>query len=185
MMGAKRVIAVDAVPERMALARQSGAEVLDYADGPLQPRILEMTHGEGPDSVIEAVGMESHGTESRMQRVASSVQEKKVAQERPYALDEAIIACRPCGTVSLPGVFVGQVSGVALGPYMNKGLTMKTGQTHMLRYMQPLLRRIEAGEIDPSFIITHRVKLEDGPAAYNSFRDKTDGCIKVVMHPDG
>ena len=116
MLGAKRVIAVDTVPERMALARQSGAEVIDYADGPLQPRILEMTHGEGPDSVIEAVGMESHGTESMMQRVMSSVQEKTVSQERPYALDEAIIACRPCGIVSLPGVFVGQVSGVAMGP---------------------------------------------------------------------
>ncbi len=185
LLGAKRVIAVDTVPERMALARNSGAEVLDYSDGALQPRILEMTHGEGPDAVIEAVGMESHGTESLMQRVTSSVKEATTATERPYALDEAIIACRPCGTVSLAGVFVGQVSGVALGPFMNKGLTMRTGQTHMQRYMAPLLKRIEAGEIDPSFIITHSLRIEDGPAAYKTFRDKQDGCIKVVMHPNG
>ncbi len=167
------------------MARKSGAEVLDYSEGPLQPRILEMTHGEGPDSVIEAVGMESHGTESMVQRVTSSVKEATSTSERPYALNAAIIACRPGGTISLPGVFLSYVNGVGLGAYMNKGLTMRTGQTHMQRYMAPLLKRIEDGEIDPSFIITHRVKLEDGPEAYKTFRDKRDGCIKVVMRPNG
>ncbi len=181
LLGAKRVIAVDTVPERMALARTSGAETLDYAEGDLQERILDMTQGHGPDAVIEAVGLESHGDLGLMERATSAV----ASVERPFALNEAIMACRPGGIVSLPGVFAGPVGPVNMGAYMQKGLTMKTGQTHVQRYLKPLMDRIQKGEIDPSFIITHRVSLEEGPEAYKTFRDKKDGCIKVVMHPNG
>ena len=179
MLGAERVIAIDSVPERMALARQSGAETLEYTDVDLQNNILDLTKGKGPDAVIEAVGMESHGSGGLMESVKSELS----AAERPFALEQAIMACRPGGTVSLPGVFVNAVE-VPMGAFVGKSLTMKTGQTHVQKYLQPLLRRIEAGEIDPSFLITHRVGLEDGPDAYKMFRDKEDGCIKVVIHPD-
>ena len=182
MMGAKRVIAVDTVPERLALAKQTGADVIDYQAAPIQEQLLEMTHGLGADAVIEAIGLESHGSpETLLEKAASAVS----AMERPFGLNNAIIACRPGGIVSLAGVFVGPVPGVMMGAYMNKGLTMKTGQTHVQRYLEPLLKRIEDGEIDPSFVITHRAKLEDGPELYKTFRDKKDGCIKVVLHPNG
>lgn len=185
MQGAKRVIAAESVPERQAAARALGAEVLDFSNGHLQEELLETTRGLGPDSVIEAVGLESVGREGILSRVGSAVKEAVAPAERTYALDEAIIACRPAGTVSLAGVFLGAVNNVAMGAYVNKGLTMRTGQTHVQRYLEPLMRKIEAGEIDPSFVITHRVKLEDGPAAYKMFRDKQDGCIKVVLKPNG
>ncbi len=185
MMGAKRVIAVDTVPERMAKARALGAEVIDFGHGKLQEQIVETTHGLGPNSVIEAVGLESVGREGLLSRVGSAVKEAVAPAERTYALDEAIIACRPSGTVSLAGVFLGAVNNVAMGAFVNKGLTMRTGQTHVQRYQDDLMRRIEEGEIDPSFVITHRVPLEDGPAAYKTFRDKEDGCIKVVLKPNG
>jgi threonine dehydrogenase-like Zn-dependent dehydrogenase len=180
MLGAGRVIAVDTVPERLELARKAGAEVLDSKEEKLQEQILDVTQGRGPDSVIEAVGMESHGSGG----VIETVEEKLTTMERPYALKNAIIACRPGGTVSLPGVFATAVS-VPMGAFVGKALTMKTGQTHVQRYLEPLLKKIEAGEIDPSFLITHRVALEDGPEAYKTFRDKKDGCIKVVMRPNG
>ena len=178
LLGAGRVIAIDAVPERLALAEASGAETLRYDDEDLQQRLLDMTNGHGPDSVIEAVGMESHGAGG----VIETVQSKLTATERPYALQQALIACRPGGTVSLPGVFVGAVP-VAMGVYVGKALTMKTGQTHVQRYLEPLLKYIQDGKIDPSFLITHRIGLEEGPEAYETFRDKENGCIKVVINP--
>ena len=186
LLGAKRVIAIDSVPERLALARQAGAETIDFSTQNVQDTLKEMTHGLGPDAVIEAVGLESHGADTLLQKVSSAVMSATVSLERPYALNQAIIACRPGGIVSVPGVYGGPVGPVMMGPFMNKGLTMKTGQTHMVRYLQPLLERIEKGEIDPSFIISHRsTNLEDGPALYEAFRDKKDGCIKVVFHPHG
>jgi threonine dehydrogenase-like Zn-dependent dehydrogenase len=180
MLGAGRVIAIDTVPERIALARASGAETIDYAEGDVQAKIIDMTRGLGPDSVIEAVGMESHGAGGMME----TLQTEFTATERPYALQQAIMACRPGGTVSLPGVFVNEVS-VPMGAFVGKSLTMKTGQTHVQRYLEPLMKRIVEGEIDPSFIITHRIGLEDGPEAYKTFRDKKDGCVKVVIRPHG
>ena len=180
LLGAGRVIAIDTVPERMALARTSGAETLDYTDKDLQKQIVELTEGNGPDSVIEAVGLESHGHGGIIEAVKSHA----TAAERPYALQQAIMACRPGGTVSLPGVFIDAVS-VPMGAFVGKALTMKTGQTHVQKYLEPLMKRIEDGEIDPSFLITHRIGLEDGPAAYKTFRDKKDGCIKVVLRPNG
>ena len=185
MLGAHRVISIDTVPERLAMARQAGAETLDYAEGDLQAKIAEMTGGKGPDAVIEAVGMESHGA-TTAQSVVSSVMAHTVSFERPFALNQAILACRPGGIVSMPGVYAGQVGPIALGALMQKGLTLKTGQTHVQRYLAPLLERIEKGEIDPSFIITHRaVGLDDGPELYKTFRDKKDDCIKVVLRPNG
>jgi threonine dehydrogenase-like Zn-dependent dehydrogenase len=186
MLGARRVIAVDTVPERLAAARAAGAETIDYAAGDVQEAMLELTAGQGPDAVVEAVGLESHGASGLVSRVVSAVQSAVVAMERPFALNQAILACRPGGIVSVPGVYVGPAVPIAMGAFMNKGLTMRTGQTHMLRYMAPLLRRIEAGEIDPSFVVTHRATaLEDGPGLYKAFRDKQDGCIKVVIRPHG
>ena len=185
LLGAKRVIAIDTVPERLALAREAGAETIDYAEGDLQAKIMEMTHGQGPDAVIEAVGMESHGA-TTAQSVISTVMSHTVALERPFALNQAILACRPGGIVSMPGVFAGQVGPIAMGALMQKGLTLKTGQTHMQRYLKPLLERIEKGEIDPSFIISHRAMgLEEGPNLYKLFRDKKDKCTKVVLRPNG
>jgi len=179
MLGAGRVIAVDTVPERMALAREAGAETLDYTDKKLQENILEMTRGQGPDAVIEAVGLESHGFGG----LAETLETKMTHMERPYALKEAILACRTGGTVSLPGVFINEVS-VPMGAFVAKALTLKTGQTHVQRYLQPLMQKIVEGEIDPSFLITHTIGLEEGPDAYKTFRDKKDGCIKVVIHPN-
>jgi len=181
LLGAERVIAIDTVPERLALAQQSGAETLDYADEDLQQRILDMTNGLGPDAVIEAVGLESHGAGGVME----TLQTKLSATERPYALNQAILACRPGGTVSLPGVFVGPAVPTSLGAFMGKGLTLKTGQTHVQRYLEPLMKLIQDGKIDPSFLITHRIGLEEGPEAYKTFRDKQDGCVKVVIRPNG
>jgi threonine dehydrogenase-like Zn-dependent dehydrogenase len=180
LLGAGRVIAIDTVPERLALARSSGAETLDYTDKNLQQNILDITGGQGPDAVVEAVGMESHGTGGLMETIKAGL----AAIERPYALEQAIMACRPGGTVSQAGVFVGAVT-VPMGAFVGKALTMKTGQTHVQKYLAPLMRRIAERDIDPSFLITHRVSLEEGPEAYKTFRDKQDGCIKVVMRPNG
>ncbi|MBZ9936928.1 zinc-binding dehydrogenase [Mesorhizobium sp. BR1-1-16] len=180
LLGAARVLAIDTVPERLALVERSGAETLDYADADLQQKILAMTGGKGPDAVNEAVGLESHGPGGVIENFESTF----TAMERPYALHQAILACRPGGTVSLPGVFINAVT-VPMGAFVAKGLTMWTGQTHVQRYLEPLMKRIEAGEIDPSFVITHRIGLEEGPEAYKTFRDKKDGCIKVVIRPNG
>ncbi len=186
LLGAKRVIAIDEVPERLALAREAGAETIDSSQQNIQDTLKELTHGLGPDAVIDAVGMEAHGADTLMQKVTSAVMSATVSVERPYAINEAILACRPGGIVSMPGVYAGPVGPVMLGVLMNKGLTLKTGQTHMQRYLQPLMERIQNKEIDPSFIISHRSsKLEDGPALYETFRDKKDHCTKVVFTPHG
>lgn len=179
MMGAGRVIAIDQVPERLALAQAAGAETLDFSEGDLQERIKALTNGEGPDAVIEAVGLESHGSGSLMEKVQETVAGKL---ERPYALNEAIVACKPGGIISLPGVFVGMVPTM-LGAFIGKALTLKTGQTHVQRYLEPLMKKVLDGDIDPSFLITHKIGLEDGPEAYKTFQEKKDGCIKVVINP--
>lgn len=179
MMGAERVIAIDEVPERLQMARDAGAETIDFSQGDLQARIKDMTHGRGPDGVIEAVGLESHGAGSMLEKVQETVAKR---MERPYALNEAIIACRPGGTISLPGVFVGGVPTM-MGAFVAKGLTMRTGQTHVQRYLEPLMKKIQDGEIDPGFLITHKIGLEDGPDAYRMFQEKSDGCVKVVINP--
>jgi threonine dehydrogenase-like Zn-dependent dehydrogenase len=186
LLGAKRVIAIDTVPKRLALARQAGAETIDFGEQQVQETLMEMTRGLGPDAVIEAVGMEAHGADTIAQKVSSAVMAATVSMERPFALNQALLACRPGGVVSMPGVFAGPAGPVMLGLLMNKGLTLRTGQTHMQRYLKPLMDRIQQGEIDPSFIISHRsTNLEDGPALYELFRDKKDDCTKVVFKPHG
>jgi threonine dehydrogenase-like Zn-dependent dehydrogenase len=184
MMGAGRVIAIDLVPERLRMAREHGrAETIDSGEGHVYDRLQEMTNGRGPDRCIDAVGAEAHafGTfDSVMDAVKVMLMQET---DRPHVLREAIMCCRKGGTISIPGVYVGIGDKIPLGALMNKGLTIKTGQTHMLRYMEPLLKRVEAGEIDPSFIITHVLPIEKGPDAYKTFREKQDGCIKVVLKP--
>ncbi len=181
MLGAGRVIAVDTVPERLALARAGGAETIDYKDKHLQKIIKDMTNGMGPDAVIEAVGMESHGFSGDMMDAAETA---LITAERPYALNEAILACRPGGIISQVGVFINKVP-IAMGAFVGKALTMRTGQTHVQRYLEPLMQKVASGAFDPSFLITDRIGLEDGPDAYTKFRDKKDGCIKVVIKPHG
>jgi len=178
LLGAGRVIAVDTVPERLAMARAGGAETLDYRSDRLLDEIKDKTGGQGPDSVIEAVGLESHGVGGVME----TLQTRLTEQERPYAFETAIMACRPGGTVSLPGVFIDKVT-VPMGTVVGKALTLKTGQTHVQKYLAPLMQKIVDGEIDPSFLITHRIGLEQGPELYKTFRDKEDGCIKVFIRP--
>ncbi len=184
MFGAGRVIAIDCVPERLKMAEQQGkAEVIDFSKSNVYETLQEMTHGRGPDRCIESVGCEAHGTgaiDAVYDRVKHAVM---LTTDRAHALREAIMCCRKAGTISVPGVYVGFPDKLPFGAFMNKGLTMKTGQTHMHRYMRPLLERVQRGEIDPSFVITHRVRLDDAPQMYKTFRDKADGCIKVVLTP--
>jgi threonine dehydrogenase-like Zn-dependent dehydrogenase len=183
MLGAGRVIAIDRVAERLAMAQQAKAETINFDDVKVYEQLMELTKGRGPDRCIDAVGCEAHGMgsfDAVVDKVKTSVM---LATDRAHVLREAIMCCRKAGTVSIPGVYVGMVDKVPMGAAMNKGLTLKMGQTHMQRYLQPLLERIESGQIDPSFVITHRIKLDDAPAAYKTFRDKKDGCIKVVIKP--
>ena len=183
MLGAKRVIAIDTVPERLAMARAIGAETLDFEQVDVLEALKEMTGGRGPEKCIDAVGMENHGSgsiDAVMDRAKAAV---GLATDRLHSLRQAIMACRPAGIVSIPGVYGGYLDKVPFGAAIQKGLTFKMGQTHVPYWQEDLLRRIEAGEIDPSFVITHRATLEQGPALYKTFRDKQDGCIKVVMTP--
>jgi threonine dehydrogenase-like Zn-dependent dehydrogenase len=183
MLGAARVIAIDHVPERLELARREGqAETLNFDDADIFDTLTEMTGGRGPDRCIDAVGMEAHGTspDALLDRVKAAAW---LATDRPHVLRQAIHACRKGGTVSVPGVYGGFVDKLPMGAVVNKALTIKSGQTHMHRYMRPLLARIQNGEIDPSFIITHRLRLEDAPQGYEMFRYKQDNCIKVVLKP--
>ena len=183
LLGAERVIAIDRFPERLRMAQEQGrAEVLDYSAGDTIDRLKELTGGRGPDACIDAVGMEAHGTgfDALYDRTKQSV---RLEMDRPTALRLAIQSCRKGGTVSVPGVYGGFLDKFPFGAIFNKGLTIKAGQTHVHHYLRPLLQRIERGEIDPSFVITHRLRLDDAPRAYAMFKHKDDGCIKVVMKP--
>jgi threonine dehydrogenase-like Zn-dependent dehydrogenase len=184
MLDAGRVIAIDRVPERLRMAEEWGrAETISFDDGDVYERLMALTGGRGPDRCIDAVGTEAHGRGS----VDAMFDKVKVAAyigtDRPHVLREAIMCCRKGGTISVPGVYVGFLDKIPFGAAMGKGLTIKTGQTHVPRYHQRLLGKIEAGEIDPSFVVTHQLPLEEGPEAYRMFRDKKDGCIKVVLKP--
>lgn len=184
MMGAGRVIAVDEVPERLELARTAGrAEVVNFDEVDDVPKhLIEMTGGRGPDRCIDAVGAEAHAAGDIQALVDDARRALRMQTDHPYALKEAIMACRKGGTVSVPGVYVQEVS-LPFGAAMNKALTFKMGQTHVQRYLGPLLEKVEQGEIDPSFLVTHTAPLDDAPELYRTFRDKDDGCIKVVLKP--
>jgi len=185
MLGARRVIAIDRVEERLAMARESGAETIDFENDEqtVPERLKDLTGGKGPEKCIDAVGAEAHSTGSLDSVLDKAKATVMLASDRPHALREAIMACRPGGIVSVPGVYGGLLDKIPFGAAMNKGLTIRTGQTHVNRYAEDLLRKIERGEIDPGFVITHRAGLEQGPDLYKKFRDKEGGCIKVVLRP--
>ena len=182
MLGADRVIAIDRIPERLQMAAAAKAEIINYEEIDAGEAVTEMTGGRGPDSCIDAVGMEAHGTglDALYDKAKQAV---RLESDRPTALRQVILACRKGGTVSIPGVYGGFVDKVPLGAAFNKGLTLKMGQTHVHRYLRPLLDRVQKGEIDPSFVITHRMKLDEAPHAYEIFKQKKDNCIKVVLKP--
>lgn len=186
LLGAGQVIAIDdekKVPERMRMARDAGAITVDMHDEHVYDRLLDLTGGIGPDVCIDAVGMEAHGY-TTLGGIYDKVKTNLFMQtERPHALRQAINCCRKGGTVSIPGVYGGLADKIPMGALMNKGLTIKTGQTHVHRYVPGLLDRIRQGEIDPSFVVTHRLPLTQAPHAYEIFRKKQDGCIKVVLDP--
>jgi threonine dehydrogenase-like Zn-dependent dehydrogenase len=183
LLGAERVIAIDRVPERLALARQGGAETIDYSEThDVVEALKQMTGGRGPDHCIDAVGMESHGTDlfALADRLKQGV---RIQLDRANVLRQAIQACGKGGTVSVPGVYTGFIGAFPMGAVFGKGLTIRGGQTHMKRYMEPLLGHILRGDLDPTAIISHRVALSDAPHAYRIFRDKRDKCTKVVLSP--
>jgi threonine dehydrogenase-like Zn-dependent dehydrogenase len=182
MLGAERVIAIDRFPERLNMARDGGAEIIDYEDADVYDMLMQMTGGRGPDSCIDAVGLEAHmpGPLYYYDRLKQALM---MESDRPIALRQAIMACRNGGTVSVPGVYGGFIDKMPMGAVMNKALTIKTGQTHCQRYFKPLLDRIANGDIDPSFVVTHRLKLEDAPTGFDIFDQNEDWCIKIVMTP--
>ncbi|WP_279482844.1 glutathione-dependent formaldehyde dehydrogenase [Aureimonas sp. SK2] len=183
MLGAGRVIAIDTVPERKAIAAQSGAIVLDFMDEDIFERIQELTNGRGVDASIDAVGSEAHGSGSFDAVIDRVKQATFMGTDRPHVLRQAIHCTRNFGTVSIVGVYGGFLDKIPMGSAINRGLTFRMAQTPVQRYLPILLQRIEEGQIDPSFIITHRASLEEGPDLYKTFRDKQDGCVKVVLKP--
>ena len=183
LLGATRVIAIDRFPERLRLAQSDGkTETINYEEADTFDALKDMTSGRGPDSCIDAVGMEAHGhfIDAWLDRVKQAA---RLQFDRAHALRQAIHCCRKGGTVSVPGVYAGFIDKFPFGTAFGKGLTLKMGQTHVQKYTQLLLDRIQRGEIDPSFLITHRVTLDDAPEMYRTFRDKQDECVKVVMRP--
>jgi threonine dehydrogenase-like Zn-dependent dehydrogenase len=182
MLGAERVIVIDRFDYRLDIARDHlGVETLNYERIDSIPEALkELTGGRGPDACIDAVGMEAHfhGPSYAYDRVKQAMRQET---ERPFALREAIMSCRSGGIVSIMGVYGGLVDKFPIGAVMNRGLTLRAGQCHVHRYMRPLLERIQNGEIDPSFIITHRLKLDEAPTGYELFKHKLDDCLKVVL----
>jgi threonine dehydrogenase-like Zn-dependent dehydrogenase len=185
LLGAERVIGIDRLSERLQMASEKAgaAEIINYEETDVYERLMELTGGLGPDACIDAVGMEAHmpGIIGAYDRIKQAMM---LESDRPHALRQAIMACRKGGTVSVPGVYGGFDDKIPLGSFVNKALTLKTGQTHVQRYMKPLLERIEKGEIDPSFVITHRMSLNDAPKGYDIFTNKQDDCIKIVLKPD-
>jgi threonine dehydrogenase-like Zn-dependent dehydrogenase len=183
LLGAERVIAIDRFPERLRMAKErSGGETINYEAADVYESLMMITGGRGPDACIDAVGMEGHapGLAGAYDRVKQAMM---LETDRPVALREAIMACRNGGTVSIPGVYGGFIDKLPMGSVMNRSLTIKTGQTHVHRYLKPLLQRIENGEIDPSFVITHRMRLDQAPEAFELFLNEQDECIKVVLRP--
>ncbi len=183
LLGAGRVIAIDRFPYRLRMAREKcNADTINYEEVDLHDTLQDLTGGRGPDACIDAVGMEAHAP--GIVGVYDRVKQAMMMQTgRPGALREAILECRAGGTVSMPGVYGGFLDKIPMGAVMNKGLTIKTGQTHVQKYLRPLLGRIQKGEIDPGFIITHRLSLDEAPQAYEMFKHKQDECVKVVLKP--
>ena len=183
LLGAKQVISIDEVPERLSMSKAAGAITINFQQESVLERLNDLTQGKGPDKCIDAVGMEAHASVA-LEHVYDRVKQAVMAEtDRPHVLREMAYVCRPAGTLSVPGVYGGLIDKFPMGQIMNKGLTIRTGQTHVRKWTDDLLRRIEQGELDPSFVITHERPLADGPELYKTFRDKKDGCIKVVLKP--
>jgi len=183
MFKAGRVIAIDRIPERLQMARDGKAETIDFSKQNVYDTLMEMTKGRGPDRCIDAVGAEAHGASSLDAFMDKAKAAVMLTTDRAHVLREAILCCRKGGTLSIPGVYIGFPDKVPFGALMNKALTVKSGQTHVPKYHHQLLQKIESGQIDPSFVVTHRRPLSDGPELYKTFRDKKDHCIKVVLKP--
>jgi threonine dehydrogenase-like Zn-dependent dehydrogenase len=184
LLGAERVIAIDRFDYRLRMAREkAGAETIDYERESVRDALREMTGGRGPDHCIDSVGLEAHHHHPGMYAYDRVKQATRLESERGYALREAILNCRSGGTVSIAGVYGGFMDKFPIGAIMNRSLTIKTGQCHVQRYLRPLLARIENGDIDPSFIVTHRMSLDDAPQGYETFKNKQDECVKVVLKP--
>ena len=184
LLGANQVIAIDCLPERLSMAEAGGATTINFETESVLERLNELTDGKGPEKCIDCVGMESHVMASLPDTLLDRAKQMVMAEsDRPHVLREMIYVCRPGGIISVPGVYSGLSDMLPMGAFMNKGLTMRTGQTHVNRWTDDLLHRIEEGEIDPSFVITHTVPLSQGPEMYQVFRDKRDSCVKVVLKP--
>jgi len=184
LLGARQVIAIDYLPERLSMARAGGAITIDYEEESVVERLFELTGGKGPEKCIDCVGLEAHVTPSQPDTIYDRAKQMMMQEtDRPHVLREMIYVCRPGGVLSIPGVYAGLVDKIPFGIAMNKGLTFRMGQTHVNRWTPTLLRLIEDGKIDPSFVITHEGGLEDGPEMYKIFRDKQDSCVKVVLKP--
>ncbi|MBV8821757.1 MAG: glutathione-dependent formaldehyde dehydrogenase [Ktedonobacteraceae bacterium] len=183
LLGAERVIAIDRIPERLNLAKEKGnADVINYEQADVVETLRAMTGGRGPDGCIDGVGLEAHGKtiDAMFDKVEQTL---RMESDRPTALRQAIQACRKGGVLSIAGVYGGLIDKFNLGAAFAKGLIFRMGQTHVHNYLRPLLERIQHGEIDPSFIITHRMGLEEAPHGYEIFKNKQDNCIKVVLKP--
>jgi threonine dehydrogenase-like Zn-dependent dehydrogenase len=183
LLGARQVICIERVPERLQMAVAGGAIGINPDEESVNERLNELTGGKGPDKCIDCVGMEAHATTSFDSMLDRAFQLTLMATDRAHVLREIFYHCRPAGIVSVPGVYGGLIDKLNFGMAMNKGLTIRMGQTHVNRWTPHLLRLIEEGKIDTSFIVTHEMALEDGPGMYRTFRNKQDGCIKTVLKP--
>ena len=183
VLGAEKVIAIDKEPYRLAMAADAGYLTINFEDVDVRSALLELTGGRGPDKCIDAVGLEATHGSAHVNIYDRVKQATRMETERPHALRQAILSCRSGGIVSVVGVYGGMLDKFPAGAWMNRALTLKTGQAHVHRYMRPLLERIEKGELDPTRIITHRVSLSDAPQAYETFKNKQDNCEKVVLTP--
>ncbi|RLP86437.1 MULTISPECIES: zinc-dependent alcohol dehydrogenase [unclassified Micromonospora] len=182
LLGAERVIVIDRFPYRLRIARENtGAETINYEQTDVLDALREMTAGRGPDACIDAVGMEGHHASAALHAYDKAKQATKTETDRPHALREAVLSCRNGGTISVIGAYGGFIDKFPMGSFMNRSLTMRSGQAHVQRYMRPLLERIRKGEIDPTFIITHTMGLEDAPHGFDIFKNKQDECLKVVL----
>jgi threonine dehydrogenase-like Zn-dependent dehydrogenase len=183
MLGAERIVAIDRFPARLAKAEQAGAtDTINYEEENVYDSLMAMTGGIGPDACIDAVGSESH-TPGPLYAVDRVKQALMIESDRPFALRQAIRCCRNGGTISVVGVYGGLIDMFPMGSFMNRSLTMRAGQCHVHRYMRPLLERIQRGEIDPSFVISHRMTLDQAAQGYELFNDKEDNCTKIVLTP--
>jgi threonine dehydrogenase-like Zn-dependent dehydrogenase len=183
LLGAAKVIAIDRVPYRLELAAEKGAIPINFEEGSVLEELSHLTGGRGPDHCIDAAGMEARSGSAVVDAYDRVKQAARLETERPHALREAVMSCRNGGTISIVGVYGGLMDKFPIGAVMNRSLTIKTGQCHVQRYMRPLLDRIKNGDIDPTFLISHRLPLDEAPHGYEIFKHKQDNCSKVILKP--